>query len=359
MLPEDVVKNANWKGGLVVMSGKGGVGKSTIATSVARSITNHGIRVGLIDLDIDSPSIPTITGTTPDDIGITGYLLEPANSNGVKVFSIGHLLPSEDTPILWAGSRKENALIDVFKSCNFADVEFLVIDLPPGTGDELYGVTKIIPSVGAIVVTLPQKLSQVSVKKALKALERYEIKVLGIIENMSGFKCPKCSAMVYPFKHGTGKKLADTYGVEFLGAIPIMQDISSEADNGSVETIVNSTEFESIVNKVIQKLGLLPETFTPIVGEERGKDEGEKGRTEEEESEKESGEERGGKVTVKKEIEKEDEKKRKGVGRITATVKEKEGKEEGGGEATKKKRRRGKKKVKVKGEHKEEVGVNY
>lgn len=304
---------------VVVASGKGGVGKTTVATAIARSIAMKGIKTGLIDLDVDSPSIPMITGTTGNDIGMGGSLLEPANSNGLKVFSIGHLLPSDDTPILWEGGRKERVLMDIFKSCDFRDVECLVVDLPPGTGDELYGVTKVLPSATAIVVTMPQQLSLISVKKALKALERYNILVLGIVENMSGLKCSKCGEVMYPFKQGAGKMVADTNGVEYLGAIPIMMNISREADEGSVDTIVNSTEFKSIADKIIQKLGLFPETFTPIT-EGREKDEGKEIRTEEKEGGKESEEKREGKVTVKKEIEK----KRKGVGRITATVKRQE-----------------------------------
>lgn len=333
---------------LVVASGKGGVGKTTVATAIARSIALRGIKTGLIDLDVDSPSIPMITGTSPDDIGMGGSLLEPAHSNGLKVFSIGHLLPSDDTPILWEGSRKETVLMDIFKSCDFRDVECLVVDLPPGTGDELYGVTKVLPSATAIVITLPQQLSLISVKKALKALDRYNIHVLGIVENMSGLKCSKCGEIMYPFKHGAGKMLANTNGVEFLGEIPIMMNVSQEADDGSVETIVNSMEFKSIADKVIQKLGLLPEVFTtPLIGEGGEKDEEkEEARTEEKEGGKESEEESGGKATVKKKIEK-----GKGVGRITATVNEEDGKKRGKGG------KRGKQKVKVKGEHKGEVEV--
>ena len=245
---------------IVVASGKGGVGKSTIAASIAQYIAMKGLRTGLIDLDVDSPSVPMITGTKGSDIGISGSLLEPAVSKyGLKVFSVGHLLPSDDTPILWEGERKERFLMDVFKSCNFSDVECLVIDLPPGTGDELYGVSSTFQSAAAVVVTLPQQLSLISVKKAIRALKRYNIRILGIIENMSGLQCPKCGSLMYPFEHGAGKMVAEANGIEFLGEVPIMPDVSREADRGSVETIVNSDVFKSIGDRIIEKMGLLPQ----------------------------------------------------------------------------------------------------
>ncbi|MCW3128603.1 MAG: Mrp/NBP35 family ATP-binding protein [Methanophagales archaeon] len=245
---------------IVVASGKGGVGKSTIAASIAQYIAMKGLRTGLIDLDVDSPSVPMITGTKSSDIGISGSLLEPAVSKyGLKVFSVGHLLPSDDTPILWEGERKERFLMDVFRSCNFSDVECLVIDLPPGTGDELYGVSSTFQSAAAVVVTLPQQLSLISVKKAIRALKRYNIRILGIIENMSGLQCPKCGSLMYPFEHGAGKMVAEANGIEFLGEVPIMPDVSREADRGSVETIVNSDVFKSIGDRIIEKMGLLPQ----------------------------------------------------------------------------------------------------
>jgi len=245
---------------IVVASGKGGVGKSTIATSIAYYIAMKGLRTGLIDLDVDSPSVPTITGTKGSDIGISGSLLEPAVSKyGLKVFSVGHLLPSDDTPILWEGERKERFLMDVFGSCNFRDVECLVIDLPPGTGDELYGVSTTFQSAAAVVVTLPQQLSLISVKKAIRALKRYNIRILGVIENMSGLQCPKCGTLMYPFEHGAGKMIAEANGVEFLGEVPIMPDVCREADRGSVETIVNSDVFKSIGDRIIEKMELLPQ----------------------------------------------------------------------------------------------------
>lgn len=245
---------------IVVASGKGGVGKSTIAASIAYYIAMKGLRTGLIDLDVDSPSVPMITGTKGSDIGISGSLLEPAVSKyGLKVFSVGHLLPSDDTPILWEGERKERFLMDVFKSCNFSDVECLVIDLPPGTGDELYGVSSTFQSAAAVVVTLPQQLSLISVKKAIRALKRYNIRILGVIENMSGLQCPKCGTLMYPFEHGAGKMVAEANRIEFLGEVPIMPDVCREADRGSVETIVNSDVFKSIGDRIIEKMGLLPQ----------------------------------------------------------------------------------------------------
>jgi len=295
---------------LIVLSGKGGVGKSTVATAIARSIAMRGIKTGLIDMDVDSPSIPTITGTSGKDITIGSSLLEPAISSGVKVFSIGHLIPSDDTPILWEGTKKEKFLQDIFKSCDFSDVEFLVIDMPPGSGDELYGVSNTLQTVSALVVTLPQQLSLVSAKKVVRALKKYSIPILGIIENMSGFQC-KCGETVYPFRHGAGKMLAAANGVEFLGEIPIMMDVSKEADEGSVNTIVQSDAFKNIMDKLTKKLGLSkaeePTPSAPITEAATGMKKDEK-------------EKEGEKATKVKE------KKKKGasVGRITATMTDKD-----------------------------------
>lgn len=313
---------------LIILSGKGGVGKSTVAAAMARSIGMLGIKTGLIDMDIDSPSIPTITGTTGNDIKIGSNLLEPAISNGIKVFSVGHLIPSEDTPILWEGAKKEKFLQDIFKSCDFRDVEFLVIDMPPGSGDELFGVSKTLQTLSAIVVTLPQQLSLISAKKVVRALKKYSIPILGIIENMSGFQC-KCGETVYPFRHGAGKMLAAANGVEFLGEIPLMMNVSTEADEGRVDTMVHSDAFKKIFDKVTQRIGLSkaeevskPAPFTtpaPPIPEDAGTKEEEK-----KEGEKKEGEEE--RASEVKEEKKKKRRKEAGVGRITATIKEGKGK---------------------------------
>lgn len=305
---------------IIIASGKGGVGKSTVATTIARSIAMLGIRTGLIDMDVDSPSIPTITGTTGNDITIGSSLLEPAISNGIKVFSIGHLIPSDDTPILWEGAKKEKFLQDIFKSCDFSDVEFLVIDMPPGSGDELYGVRNTLREVSAIVVTLPQQLSMVSAKKVVRALKKYNIPILGIIENMSGFQC-KCGERLFPFRHGAGKMLASSNGVEFLGEIPIMMGVCQEGDEGSVATIMHSDSFKSIADRIAEKAGLskTPTTAPPL--------------PEEKKEEREKGKEEGVK---------EEKVKAAGVGRITATSQKEEKKGKGKGKGTGKSKRESK-----------------
>jgi len=323
---------------IVVASGKGGVGKSTIAASIAQYIAMKGLRTGLIDLDVDSPSVPMITGTKGSDIGISGSLLEPAVSKyGLKVFSVGHLLPSDDTPILWEGERKERFLMDVFKSCNFSDVECLVIDLPPGTGDELYGVSSTFQSAAAVVVTLPQQLSLISVKKAIRALKRYNIRILGIIENMSGLQCPKCGSLMYPFEHGAGKMVAEANGIEFLGEVPIMPDVSREADRGSVETIVNSDVFKSIGDRIIEKMGLLPQpepaqpitTTQPVsLSEEIAEDIAQMSEGEGDRAPRPEVKEEGAGVEEENRSKKVKEKKDAGI-RITATIKQ-EGKKRRG-----------------------------
>ena len=242
---------------LIVLSGKGGVGKSTIAVGIARSIAQRGVRTGLIDMDIESPSVPTLTSTSGDDIKISGRLLEPAiTSDNIKVFSIGHLLPSEDTPILWEGEKKENIFNEIFKSFDFSDIEYLIVDMPPGSGDELYGVRKVLNFVSAVIITLPQRLSLVSAKKALNAAKRYDIPVLGIIENMSGFLCPQCHTVSYIFRQGAGRILAETNGVELLGTIPMLDKVCEESDMGSSSILMQNKEFKEIVEKIMKKMGI-------------------------------------------------------------------------------------------------------
>jgi Mrp family chromosome partitioning ATPase len=218
---------------IVVLSGKGGVGKSTVAVNLAVSLMMSGRRVGLLDVDIHGPSIPTMLGLEHHILGGCDGEIAPADVDGLKVISIGLFLPSPDDAIIWRGPLKMGAIKQVLKDVAWGDLDFLVIDSPPGTGDEPLSVCQLIGRLdGAVIVTTPQRVAAVDVRKSITFCRQLKLPVLGVIENMNGFACPKCGEITSIFRSGGGKHIANDMGVPFLGSIPLDPQIGEACDSG-------------------------------------------------------------------------------------------------------------------------------
>jgi len=218
---------------VVVLSGKGGVGKSTIAVNLAAELMMSGKQVGLLDIDIHGPSIPTMLGLEKATVQTYGENLLPVNLDGLRVMSIGFLLRDQDDAIIWRGPMKTGVIREFLKNTAWGDLDYLIIDSPPGTGDEPLSVCQLIGTLdGAVIVTTPQKVAAIDVRKSIGFCRALKVPILGIIENMSGFACPKCGEITRIFLSGGGKRIAEDMNLPFLGAIPIDPKIAESCDSG-------------------------------------------------------------------------------------------------------------------------------
>jgi len=220
---------------IMVLSGKGGVGKSTVAANVAVTLALEGKKVGLLDTDFHGPSIPTLLNLEGKRPGSDGTAILPIEfSEGLKVMSIGFLLQNKDDAVIWRGPMKMNVIKQLLTEVNWGDLDYLIIDFPPGTGDEPLSVAQLIPGMdGAVIVTTPQNLSLNDVKKCINFCRQLNVPVVGVVENMSGLVCPTCKTIINVFKTGGGEKMADEMGVPFLGRIPIDPQIVEASDSGT------------------------------------------------------------------------------------------------------------------------------
>ncbi|MGF3585175.1 MAG: Mrp/NBP35 family ATP-binding protein [Thermoplasmatota archaeon] len=245
---------------IIVLSGKGGVGKSTISVNLALLLSQKGYKVGLLDGDIHGPSVPKILGVENQKPHFSqeGVIPVSATSN-LKIMSMAFLLPDKDSPIIWRGPMKMGALKQFIKDVNWGHLDYLIVDLPPGTGDEPLSIAQLIPdSDGAIIVTTPQDVALLSVRKSVNFVKKMNIPVIGIIENMSGFTCPHCKTNTDIFKTGGGIKASKDFNIPFLGKIPIDPQIVKMGDEGknfmfndkSTTTIL----FKEIVEKIEKKI---------------------------------------------------------------------------------------------------------
>ncbi|NLA39268.1 MAG: Mrp/NBP35 family ATP-binding protein [Methanomicrobiales archaeon] len=220
---------------ILVLSGKGGVGKSTVAANLAMALANHGYQTGLLDLDIHGPNIPKMLGlegtklTSPEGTTIEPIYVIPS----LGVISMAFLLPDKATPIIWRGPMKMQVIREFLENVEWGDLDYLVVDLPPGTGDEALTIAQLAPNIaGAVVVTTPQEVAILDSSKAVKFVEKMGLKVLGIIENMSGMVCPHCGGEIDLFGQGGGRKAAEDLGVPYLGRIPLDPDMRRAGDEG-------------------------------------------------------------------------------------------------------------------------------
>ena len=220
---------------LFIMSGKGGVGKSSVTVNIAAALAEKGFSVGILDVDIHGPSVPNLLGMKQGlEMDEAGEKLIPADYNAhLQVLSMDSLLQDKDMAISWRGPKKTAAIRQFLSDVAWKDLDFLVIDSPPGTGDEHLTILKTIPDALSVVVTTPQEISLADVRKALSFLQLAKGRVLGVVENMSGLSCPNCGEVIPLFKQGGGKALAEQYGIPFLGAIAIDPATVVAADAGT------------------------------------------------------------------------------------------------------------------------------
>jgi len=220
---------------VLVLSGKGGVGKSTVSANLAYALANRGYKTALIDLDIHGPDIPKMLGI--EDARLQSYdgkIIEPVRVTGnLAVISMAFLLPERNTPVIWRGPMKMTVIRQFLEDVNWGDLDYMIVDLPPGTGDEALTVAQLAPNIaGAVIVTTPQDVAVLDSSKAAEFIKKLELRVLGVVENMSGFVCPHCKEEIDIFGKGGGEKEAKTLGVPFLGAIPLDPEMRKAADEG-------------------------------------------------------------------------------------------------------------------------------
>jgi ATP-binding protein involved in chromosome partitioning len=236
--PKLKIKMSLIKHKIAVISGKGGVGKSTVTVNLAAAFATQGHlgKVGVLDADIHGPCVPKMLGLKGQKLvgGPAGTIFPVTGRYGLKVVSMDFLLPSDEAPVIWRGPLKMRVIQQFLSDILWGELDFLFIDLPPGTGDEPLSVMQLIPDIdGVIIVTMPSEVSQAVVKKAITFAKQVGVPVIGIIENMSGFVCPECGAQLDIFKTGGGKKIADELSVPYLGKIPIDPAICINSDSGT------------------------------------------------------------------------------------------------------------------------------
>ena len=250
---------------IAVASGKGGVGKSTTAVNLALALSAEGARVGILDADIYGPSQPRMLGVSGRPESVDGKTLQPVMSYHLQAMSIGFLV-EEDTPMIWRGPMVTQALEQLLKDTNWKDLDYLVVDLPPGTGDTQLTLAQKVPVSGAIIVTTPQDIALTDARKGLKMFEKVEVPVLGIVENMSLHVCSQCGHTEPIFGEGGGKRMAAEENADFLGALPLDRRIREETDGGK-PTVVAEPEanisliYREIARRAAGKLSLRARSY--------------------------------------------------------------------------------------------------
>jgi ATP-binding protein involved in chromosome partitioning len=222
---------ANVRNIIAVASGKGGVGKSTTAVNLALALSAEGAKVGLLDADIYGPSQPMMMGVSGRPDTLDGKTMEPLENYGVQVASIGFMI-DPDQPMVWRGPMVTQALQQLLEQTNWKDLDYLVVDMPPGTGDIQLTLSQKVPVTGAVIVTTPQDIALLDARKGLKMFEKVSIPILGIVENMSVHICSECGHAEPIFGQGGGEKMCADFGVDFLGALPLTMSIREQADTG-------------------------------------------------------------------------------------------------------------------------------
>jgi ATP-binding protein involved in chromosome partitioning len=247
------------KNKLLVLSGKGGVGKTTVAVNLAWALSKKNMKVGILDVDIHGPNVPKMLGLEGTQLASAGEVIEPASAgNNLKVVSMAFLLGSPDVPVIWRGPLKMTAIRQFLSDVNWGELDYLIIDAPPGTGDEPLSVCQLIKDItGAIIVTTPQEVSLIDVKKSISFIKKLAVPLIGIVENMSGFICPGCGKATDIFKTGGGKRIAEELNIPFLGSIPLEPKIVETSDMGKPFMDLKSKseskqKFEKIVENIIE-----------------------------------------------------------------------------------------------------------
>ena len=247
LLPE--VKNI-----IAIASGKGGVGKSTTAVNLALALSAEGARVGILDADIYGPSMPMMLGISGRPDSYAENSIEPMQGHGLQVSSIGFLI-EEDSPMVWRGPMVTSALEQLLRQTNWQQLDYLIVDMPPGTGDIQLTLSQKVPVTGAVIVTTPQDIALLDARKGLKMFEKVGIPILGIVENMSTYICPQCGHTEHIFGTGGGEKMCKDYQVPFLGSLPLNLSIREQSDAGRPPVVADpdspiSESYKAIARKV-------------------------------------------------------------------------------------------------------------
>ena len=244
---------------IAVASGKGGVGKSTTAVNLA--LAAEGARVGMLDADIYGPSQPTMLGLSGKPETLDGKTMEPKINHGIQAMSIGFLIDAE-TPMVWRGPMVTGALEQLLRDTNWKDLDYLIVDLPPGTGDIQLTLAQRVPVTGAVIVTTPQDIALLDARKGLKMFEKVNVPILGIVENMSTHICSNCGHEEHIFGAGGGARMASDYGVDVLGSLPLTLQIREQTDSGNPTVVADPNGavtkiYKQIARRVAVKIGEL------------------------------------------------------------------------------------------------------
>ena len=251
---------------VAVASGKGGVGKSTTAVNLALALAAEGATVGILDADIYGPSQPMMMGIEGRPESADGSTMEPMQNYGVQVMSIGFLVDA-DNPMIWRGPMVTQALEQLLRQTNWSDLDYLIVDMPPGTGDIQLTLSQKVPLTGAIIVTTPQDIALLDARKGLKMFEKVGVPILGIVENMAVHVCNQCGHVEHIFGADGGKKMAQQYGVDYLGALPLNLSIREQADAGRPSVVSDpdgeiSAIYKTMARQVAVKIAAKAKDFS-------------------------------------------------------------------------------------------------
>jgi ATP-binding protein involved in chromosome partitioning len=237
---------------VAVASGKGGVGKSTTAVNLALALAAEGASVGLLDADIYGPSVPMMMGIEGRPDSEDGKTMEPLENYGVQVMSIGFLV-AQDEAMIWRGPMATQALEQLLRQTNWRDLDYLIVDMPPGTGDIQLTLSQRVPMTGAVVVTTPQDIALLDAKKGIKMFEKVGVPILGIVENMAVHVCSNCGHVEHIFGADGGKNMAAEYGMDYLGALPLNMQIRLQADSGKPTVISDPDSDVAMLYKAVAR----------------------------------------------------------------------------------------------------------
>lgn len=254
---------ARIKNKIVIISGKGGVGKTTVAVNLAMGLASIGLRVGILDVDITGPNVNKMLGISPEirpRVDPEAKRLYPLDGPlNLKVVSMASLLQDSDTPVIWRGPMKMSAVRQFLGDVFWGDLDYLIVDLPPGTSDESIDILQLIPDEQVVIVSTPQEVAMMDARKTIVMTQTMERNILGIIENMSGFKCPHCDNYIDLYPPGGGEKAANDFNIDYLGKIPFEIEVGQQGDQGLPFIITypesaSAKAFKSIVKKILDLL---------------------------------------------------------------------------------------------------------
>lgn len=261
--PEILEAMKNVKHKIVVLSGKGGVGKTTVATNLTMSFAKQNFKSGILDVDIYGPNVPKLLGLEGQHPEVEDQKILPIQGPmGIKVMSMGFLLRESDDAVAWRGPLVARAINQFLSDVMWGDLDVLVVDLPPGTGDEILSILQSIPDVsGVVIVTTPQEVAVLDARRAIQLVKKMNVPILGIIENMSEFICPSCGQAHKLYGEGAASRTSNEYSIEHLGTLPLDPRVISLSDEGTPFVVKEpeskvAKKFETVVNRLIDKIGI-------------------------------------------------------------------------------------------------------